>query len=222
MKNVQRIKWPSNKEFAFTIIDDTDMANVKNIKPIYYYLYLKSIITTKTIWLYPSRNSYSGQTIHDKDYLEFLYDIERKGFEIQLHNVGSGNFTRFEIINGFELFRKTFGRYPSLHINHSLNPDNLYWGYKRYGILLKSFFRILMPSKRRFYGDEVESKYFWGDISKHHIKYIRNRVFNGINTLRYDPHMPYIEEKKRFSNYWFSSSDGHTAQEFNNLIKKKT
>ncbi len=78
-----------------------------------------------------------------------------------------------------------------------------------------------MGKTRRFYGDEIESDYFWGDLSKKHIKYIRNRVFNGINTLNYDPKMPFKEKNKKYSNYWFSSSDGHTVEEFNNLINKK-
>jgi hypothetical protein len=33
--------------------------------------------------------------------------------------------------------------------------------------------------------------------------------------------MPYREENKKYSNYWFSSSDGHTVEEFNNLLTEK-
>ena len=33
--------------------------------------------------------------------------------------------------------------------------------------------------------------------------------------------MPYIDgTKKEYSNYWFSSSDGHTISEFNSLLNK--
>jgi hypothetical protein len=214
------MKWPSNKEFAFTIIDDTDNATINNIKPIYDYLNSKNIKTTKTVWIYQSRNSFTGQTIQDTDYREFLLKIEKEGFEIQLHNVGSGNFKTYEIRQGFENFKEIFGRYPSLHINHSVNPDNIYWGYKRYGAILSFIVKLFKKKTRRFYGDETNSEYFWGDISKKYIKYIRNRVFNGINTLKYDPLMPFIEKNKKYSNYWFSSSDGHTVEEFNNLISK--
>ena len=110
--------------------------------------------------------------------------MNSEGFEIQLHNIGSGNFKRHEIIEGFNIFNETFGRYPKLHCNHSSNPDNIYWGYKRYGAILKFLIKLLKGEKRRFYGDEIESDYFWGDLSKKHIKYIRNRVFNGINTSK--------------------------------------
>ena len=64
--------------------------------------------------------------------------------------------------------------------------------------------QIIEGSKKRFYGDEINSNYFWGDVAKEKIKFIRNRVFNGINTLKYDPKMPFREKRKIFSNYWFS------------------
>jgi hypothetical protein len=215
------MKWPLNKDFAFTIIDDTDYSTVENVKPVYDYLISKNIKTTKTVWVYPSQNKFTGQTIQDKDYLEFLLKLEREGFEIQLHNVGSGSFKRHEILQGFNIFKKTFGRYPTLHLNHSSNPDNIYWGYKRYGTILKFLIKLFKGKTRRFYGDEIESDYFWGDLSKSQIRYIRNRVFNGINTLKYDPNMPFIEKNKKYSNYWFSASDGHTIDEFSTLITIK-
>jgi hypothetical protein len=216
------MKWPLNKAFAFTIIDDTDNSTYENIRPIYEYLISKNIRTTKTVWVFPSRNPFfTGQTVQDKDYLEFLLNIEHKGYEIQLHNVGSGDFKRHETIKGYKIFKEKFGRYPTLHINHANNLENIYWGYKRYGTILRFLIKLFTGKTRSFYGDEIESDYFWGDLSAEHIKYIRNRVFNGINTLSYDPRMPFKEKKKKYSNYWFSSSDGHTVAEFNNLITKK-
>ena len=211
------MKWPLNKDFAFTIIDDTDNATLQNIAPVYDHLRSKSFKTTKTVWVYPPKDSFVGDTIQDPDYLSFLLDLENHGFEIQMHNVGSGEFTRPKIIEGLNIFKESFGRFPSMHINHSFNPDNIYWGYKRFGIILKSLIKLFKGKSRLFFGDEKESTYFWGDLSKKHIKYIRNRVFNGINTLRMDPEMPYKEPNKPYSNYWFSSSDGHTLEEFNDI-----
>ena len=145
----------------------------------------------------------------------------KHGFEIGLHNVGSGDFKREEIIQGINLFFELFGQFPKIHINHSTNKDNLYWGDKRYGQILNAIIKLLYGKKRRYYGDEPTSKYYWGDYSKKHVKYIRNRVFNGINTLKYDERMPYMENSKKYSNYWFSSSDGHTIEEFNALLSKQ-
>jgi hypothetical protein len=215
------MKWPLNKEFSFTIIDDTDYATVKNTKPVYDYLRSKNIIISKTVWIYPPNDTFKGQTVQDKDYYDFLMKIENEGYEILMHSVGSGVFKRSEIIEGFEIFKDIFGRYPSVHINHSFNPDNIYWGYKRFGPVLRFLVKYFGGKSREFYGDELYSEFFWGDYSKKYIKYNRNRTFSGINTLRYDPEMPFIEKKKSFCNYWFSSSDGQTIEEFNNLVTRK-
>ena len=57
MGGSKTMKWPSNKKFAFTIVDDTDNATVENIKPVYDLLHKLSICSTKTIWVYPPRDS---------------------------------------------------------------------------------------------------------------------------------------------------------------------
>lgn len=41
----------------------------------------------------------------DEDYYRFILDLRDTGFEIALHNVGSGAFYREEIINGIEVFK---------------------------------------------------------------------------------------------------------------------
>ncbi len=212
------INWPEGKQFAFTIIDDTDNAIVANIKPVYDLLIELNMLTTKTVWVYPSRDHFAGQSLQDADYLQFIKSIHGKGFEIALHNVGSGNFNRDEIIYGFELFKVAVGIYPYIQINHSSNRDNIYWGYNRHVFPLRNLMKLLYKDKRKYFGTEPESEYFWGDLCKKHIKFIRNHCFNGINTLRYDSQMPYVNSSKQYSNYWFSSTDGHTVEEFTHLI----
>jgi hypothetical protein len=213
--------YPQQKQFAFTIVDDTDNATTTNIKPVYDLLYDLGLLTTKTVWAYPSRNHFEGQSLQDIDYLEFVKHIHGKGFDIQLHNVGSGNFLSEEVKAGIEFFKEKLGYYPSMQINHASNKDNLYWGNKRFGTFLKWFYKCFISSRNSFSGEVPQSDYFWGEEAKKHIKYIRNRVFNGINTLKYDPKMPYQEPHKNYSNYWFSSSDGHTVEEFTALISQK-
>jgi hypothetical protein len=44
------MNWPNNKDFAFTIIDDTDNSTVSNVKPIYNLLADLGLKTTKTVW----------------------------------------------------------------------------------------------------------------------------------------------------------------------------
>lgn len=217
-----KFQWPNNKKFAFTIIDDTDNGTVENTKPVYDFLYKKGIITIKTVWVYPPRDKFTGGCLLDNEYLDFILELQSRGFEIGLHNVGSGKFERDEIIEGIEIFKQKLGFYPKIQINHASNIDNIYWGSERYQSLLRIIIRLLYGDRRKYHGSDVNSKYFWGDVCKEKIKYIRNYTFNDINTLKLDPLMPYMDKDKLdYSNYWFSSSDGHTVEEFNHLVRKE-
>jgi len=213
-----KISWPNDKKFAFSIVDDTDLSTLESVKPVYEYLANSGLRTTKTVWVYPSRDHYTGDTLQDAGYLAFVKDLQSKGFEIALHNIGSGRFSRAETLAGLEFFKANLGQYPNMQINHGNNPDNIYWGYKRYLPPLRWLMK-LSPLHRVASGEEPDSELFWGDAHKQHITYIRNHTFNGINTASYDPLMPYRDKRKeRFSNYWFSSSDAHTVTEFNALL----
>lgn len=219
---MRKIKWPNNCDFAFTVVDDTDGATVANIKPVYDYLYEKGIITTKTCWAYPSRDDiYTGECLEDENYKDFLIDLKEKGFEIGFHNAGSGQFKREETLNALEKFKDVFKTYPNMHINHSNNIENIYWGSNRFSGLIKWLYKIKRSSVRSL-GHDENSEYFWGDICKKHIKYIRNRTFNDINTLKEDKRLVYREAgKEKFSNYWFSSSDGMRLKPFLELLSKE-
>lgn len=219
---MRKIKWPENYDFAFTIVDDTDGATVKNVKPVYDYLYEKGIITTKTCWIYPSRDDvYTGECLEDENYKEFLLDLKEKGFEIGFHNAGSGGFKREETISAFEKFKDVFGDYPHIHINHSNNVENIYWGNKRFSGPVKWIYKLARGQIKSL-GDNEQSEYFWGDVCKKHIKYIRNRTFNGVNTLKEDSRLVYEEKgKEKYSNYWFSSSEGMRLEPFLKLLTRK-
>ena len=69
---MKKVKWPHNKKFAFTVIDDTDYSTIDNTKLIYEFLHEMKIKTTKTVWVYPSKDRYSGDTLSKKDYLNFI------------------------------------------------------------------------------------------------------------------------------------------------------
>ena len=57
-----------------------------------------------------------------------------------------------------------------------------------------------------------------GDLCRQRIKYCRNFVFRDINTLKACPFMPYHDPQRPFVNYWYCSSDGHRAEQFNKCI----
>ena len=216
--------YPENKEFAFTIIDDTDNANCANIVPIYNLFEQLGLRTTKTTWVFPAKDNYRDtQTLADPEYKDFLLRLSSLGFEIASHSVSSGSINRDQILEGFSLFKKVFGNFPKIHINHSRNPDNIYWNYS--SRLAWPFSRIMTllshinKKALNFSGEFSSSAHFWGDFCKENIKYIRNLTFSGVNTLNYDPKMPYFDRgKEKYSNYWFSSTDAHTVEEFLDVI----
>ena len=96
------MKWPGGARFAFTFVDDTDNATVENVKPVYDLLTECGLRTTKTVRVYPPRDTFRGQSLEDASYLAFVRALQRRGFEIALHGVGSGAFTREEIRRGLE------------------------------------------------------------------------------------------------------------------------
>jgi len=176
------VTWPNEKRFAFTIIDDTDFATSKNIKPVYDYLYKRGLKTTKTVWCYPSRDRFKGETLTDLEYRLFIESLNKLGYEIAFHGPGSGHFNRKEIINSLNLFKDVIGHYPKMHINHASNPEGLYWGKRRFSALLAKiydFIKWAQGKSRVVTSGEIEnSEYFWGDYAKENIKYIRNRVYS--------------------------------------------
>jgi hypothetical protein len=217
---MSKVIWPDNKKFAFSIVDDTDHARVDNVELLYKYLAELGILITKTVWVYPSRDVFTGETLMDDAYLKFIQKLKAQGFEIAFHGAGSGDFFRAEIEQALEHFRDKLGAYPLLHTNHANNADNIYWGRKRFSPLFQSLMR-LNKGRNSFYGEDEQSVHFWGDMAREKIKYMRNYTFNEINTLRCDPFMPYRDSAKPYSNYWFSSSDGHTLQCFLKLMDEK-
>jgi hypothetical protein len=215
------MRYPQGKKFAFTIIDDTDDATVRNVAPIYDLLHSLGILTTKTAWVYPPRGRFTGQSLLDAEYLEFIRRLVAQGFEVGMHNIGDGPFTREEIVKGIEIWRDLLGSYPRIQVNHSTNPDNIYWGRKRFTAPLCWIYQWVGGSSRSG-GDEETSACFWGDVAKQHITYMRNFTFNGINTTRYDPLMPYfVKSKSKYSNLWFSSSDAESAERFVKLLSSR-
>ncbi|MCY1329468.1 hypothetical protein D9M68_264100 [compost metagenome] len=216
---------PQGKKFAFTIFDDTDHATIGNTKPIYDLLDHCGLRTTKSTWVYPSRGNFAGQSLADDDYRDWLISLSRRGFEIGLHNIGDGSFSREEIARGLEVFKETFGSYPKVHTNHVSNPDNIYWWSKRFEFPFNLLYHLANKLARGCAapggGDDPNARHYWGDLCRDKITYVRNLTVNHIDTLRMDRRMPYHIKSKPMVNYWFSSSDGHDLEIFNALITRE-
>jgi hypothetical protein len=218
-----KIKWPKNKKFAFTIFDDTDFSTIKNVSKVYSFLKEIEVLTTKSIWPLGAFSSENGSTCEDKEYLQWVLELQKKGFEIGFHNASFDNSNRARMEKGLNRFIKLFGHHPYSFANHDICKENIYWGDWRLSGINKLIYNFCTSFKKKKYfeGHDVESEYFWGDLCKSRIQYVRNFVFSEINTLNACPYMPYHDSSKPYVNYWFASSEGATVNSFNAMISEK-
>jgi hypothetical protein len=216
-------RFPNNRTFAFTIFDDTDFSTVENTRPVYDFLWDLGMRTTKSVWPLPSvaQAEIHGDTLHEPEYLNFVLDLKKKGFEIALHNVRNFDSQRETISSGLREFRERIGEYPRTHTNHAENRDNLYWGPERVSMLpLRLTFRLAdaaraHPSSK---GHVAASSYFWGDICREYLSYVRSFSFREINLDRVNPTLPYHDPDRPFVNFWFTSCEGANVESFSQTI----
>jgi hypothetical protein len=215
----RKLIFPQGKEFALAIIDDTDNGTVENLRPIYDLLHKYGLRTTKTTWVrYPQIDLHwrNTDTLERPEYLAFILDLKRKGFEIAWHGPAGESSTREQVIEAIEKFESLIGHEVTLHVNHQRNLDNLYWGLHQLPVWRrKGLLKVNEPASE---GHLETSKYFWGDIAKKKIKYTRANVYNEINTLKCDPYMPYHNPRHPYVNAWFSCANGDEFVAFSNLM----
>jgi hypothetical protein len=222
MKTPRSLAFPDGKRFAFTVIDDTDVATLENVAPVYALLERLGMRATKTVWTMPcpegSKNFSSSQTLEEAEYRTFVLDLQRRGFEIASHGATMESSTRERTAAGLERFRSVLGTYPRVHANHAVNSENLYWGAARVdAFLLKCLLRS-MSGASYYQGDVEGSPYWWGDLCARHVTYVRNLTFAEINLLRVNPTMPYRDPSRPLVPWWFSATDAEDAVAFCRLI----
>lgn len=214
--------FPDNRRFAFSVFDDTDLSTVENVGPLYRLLDELGIHTTKSVWPLASAEAarFGGSSLQDSEYLNFVLGLKKAGFEIALHNVRNTCSTRDEVEAGLEEFRRLIGCYPRVHANHSYNRDNIYWGPARFSRIAPLYRSLTRFRHQAFEGHIEDSRYFWGDLCRQRIDYVRNFVFREINLDRINPTMPYHDEQRPFVNMWFSSSDAPDCATFCQLLSE--
>ena len=219
-----RFEFPHGKNFAFTIVDDTDVATVANVKPLYELLYQLGFRTTKTVWPVAcpegSPNFSSSQTLDDAEYRAFAVDLQRRGFEITWHCATMETSPRSRTIGALQRFHDIFGVYPRIHVNHAFNRENVYWGAGRLDSpILRAAVGRFTGTPAEYYSGHVEhSPLWWGDLCAKHVVYGRNLTTNDINTAGFNPSMPYRDPERPLIPWWFSASDAEGVKEFNDLI----
>jgi hypothetical protein len=217
---------PPGKRFVFTVLDDTDDATLKNVQPVYALLRKLGLRTTKTVWPLDcpegSRHFFAAETLQDKAYLRFVHELVDEGFELAFHGATMESSRRERTVQGLEFLRNEFGRYPRLFCNHGQNRENLYWGSRRFSTPgLRALSRVLTRSLRdQFDGDTEGSEFFWGDVCREVIRYVRNFTFERLNLLEVDPDMPYHVASAPYVKYWFSTADAPDVEAFNRLLSR--
>ena len=218
------LPFPDGKHFAFTIIDDTDVATVENVAPIYQLLDDLGLRTTKTVWPFdcPEGSPYfdSSQTLEDADYRAFVLDLHRRGFEIASHGATMESSNRARTLRGLETMRATFGAYPIVHANHANNRENLYWGRERIDqVMVRGLYRLFSHAPDSFSGHLEGSPYWWGDVARERIRYVRNLTFETLNVARINPTLPYRDPRRPLVNWWYSAADAENREAFNRLLR---
>jgi hypothetical protein len=223
--------WPDGKRFAFTIFDDCDLQTLENGPPVYEFLYDLGIITAKSVWMLDPINPprVGGMTCQNPEYAKWVLYLAEKGFTIGLHNVSPGSSNREHTLKGFMLYENTFSKSPRIFANHADCLEAIYWGKKRLGGINRTIYSLLIYMQMvlrhnhptpAFCGEDEDTIYFWGDICRDKIRYVRNFVCDDINTLEYCPFMPYHDPLRPFVNNWFASTSGYDCKEFCRKVTK--
>jgi hypothetical protein len=209
------VGWPEGKAFAFSIVDDTDGSTMENVPPVYALLADLGILTTKSVWPLAG-DVRDGLACDDPQYRTWVEGLQEQGFEIALHNVSSRTSPRARTIEGIERFRQIFGAYPSVHVNHHICGENIYWGPDRVSGINRTMYNALNRRGKTlsFEGHVESSPLFWGDVCRSTVKYVRNFVHGDINTRRYCPTMPYHDPRRPYVDHWFASTEGPDVETF--------
>ena len=205
--------WPDGKRFAFTVFDDTDLQTLANARPVYDLLAALGFRTTKSVWPLAGTEpaELAGPTSADPAYRAWTLDLQRQGFEIGLHNATYHTSPRDATIRGLEAFRHIYGVRPRTLANHDWNREGIYWGAQRLsGPLHRAAYNVMtrFSGAGVFEGELETSPLFWGDLCRDSLDYVRNFVFDDVDTLRACPYLPYSDPDRPFVRRWFASSEG--------------
>jgi hypothetical protein len=217
------VAWPNGKRFAFTIFDDPDGQSLETSRIVYRFLTDLGFRTTIGVWPLGARRAPNsgGETCANPEYLDHVRRLAADGFEVAWHNATLHTSTREETAEGLDLFRAHFGRDPLSMANH-YNGEALYWGPERLSGIRRSMYLLLTRHKaaNQHFGHVEGHPYFWGDLCQERIRYCRNFIFPGLNTLRACPWMPYHDPDRPWVNRWFAGSEGAQGAAFLRVIRE--
>ena len=213
-----RVTWPDGKRFAFTIFDDPDSQTLESGRPVYGLLAELGFRTTKGVWPIrgPGTPSDHGGTCAELEYRAWVKQLQAQGFEVGYHNATAHTSTREDTVRGLAAFVEYFGGNPAVMAQHYYCDESVYWGDLRLTGVHRALYNMLTRGRNRgrSYGHVPNHPYFWGDLCRERIKYMRSFVFADINTLRACPFFPYHDPLRPYVNYWYASSEGSGPRAF--------
>ena len=223
MTNQPLASFPDGKKFAFSIFDDTDVATLEYIRPIYELLERLGFRTTKSVWPLPYQGSseYEGSaTLDDPEHAKYVRDLQERGFEIAFHGARMESTERAEIHRAFEVYQQHLGGYPTAYAAHAHNCDNLYWGVNRFHFRLWRWLYAAASDQREGYGAGhlPESPYYWGDLAQRYVRYVRSFTYDELNLWNITTAIPYRTAGTPVVNAFFPSSFVDNVEEFIELL----
>lgn len=221
------MRWPEGRRFAFTVFDDTDLSRPGNFEPVYELLDELGMRTTKSVW--PATGpglearGAEGSTCDDPEYLQYVLGLQKRGFEIGYHNSYHTGLRRAQIKTALDRFRDIFGHDPKTMSNHAMSLEGIYWGEARLSPPLSTAYRLAWARNRaQVHQGHVESSpYFWGDLCKERIRYVRNFVFSQPDTLGACPWMPYHDKARPYVNAWYAATHAQHCSHFLEVLSEK-
>jgi hypothetical protein len=221
-----RIRWPAGKAFAFTVFDDTDCGTLSNVPPVYAFLRDQGFRTTKSVWPLPgdgAPSSLAGATCAEPAYVDWLLRLREQGFEIGYHNATYHSSERRDTARALDRFAELFGHDPRAMANHARCREGIYWGTDRVSGLHRVVYDALTLGRQRgqFRGHVPGDPFFWGDLCRQRVRYVRNFSFADVNTLAACPYMPYHDPARPFVQYWYASAEGGSVEPFNRTLSEE-
>lgn len=217
-----KLSWlPDSFQAAVAITDDPDNSTFNKFKSIYDFLMNIGFPTTRAMWVYPKSEftgtppleiDFTAPLLTEPECLQYCKKLQNNGFEICLHGASCGNNNRQKTLDALNFLQEQIA--PSqVFICHSKNAENLYWDSNTANLPIEK--KILqLYTKNSCFGEDPTSKYFWGDICKERINFIRLYRTRSVNTLAFNPSMPYHDSSKPLVNYWFSATKGYIPSLF--------
>jgi hypothetical protein len=223
MTNQSLAEFPNGKKFAFSIFDDTDVATLEYIRPIYELLERLGFRTTKSVWplSYQGRSEYEGSaTLDDSEYATYIRHLQEQGFEIGFHGARMESSERAEVIKAFEVYQRNLGRYPRAYAAHAQNRDNLYWGVDRFRFRCWRWLYRAIGGRRERKGEghRPESPFYWGDLAQQHLRYVRSFTYDELNLWKVTTSIPYRTAHTPGVNAFFPSAFADNVEEFVELL----